>query len=341
MANARFNTGAIFEGGITAYGGVSGGIANGDIYYVDGTNGTTTGDGLTWATALSTIQAAVDKLGVNGTIYVAPKEMAAAATDPGSYSESVIIGADNAGTAIIGVSRGRTQGGLPQMKVGTTTTNPILTIRAPGCLIANMGINGAGATGGGILLDDDSSTKTAIGTTIENCHFKNCKATGAAATGGAIYWNTTGGAWQVLIKDSHFYNCRAGIVLRGTSVSRPQDVVIDGCTFMSSANTTIDADIYLAGGSGVNGLIIRDCDFATVDVPAYATSPTAARYMDLTNCTNGIVSHCTFACLVNPAATEVTFGAAGTAAKIPTTVRIAGCTGESSSTTEQDIVYRT
>jgi len=60
---------------------------------------------------------------------------------------------------LIGVSRGRTQGGLPQLKDGTETTAAILTIRAPGCLIANLGFNGSGNTGGGILLDADASTK--------------------------------------------------------------------------------------------------------------------------------------------------------------------------------------
>lgn len=293
-------------------------LTSGTIKYVDG-NRASSGDGSTWDKAYITIQEGITGAGGRGTVFIAPLDMAAGATDPGSYEENLVIAATHESLSLIGVTRGRTQGGLPQLKDGATTTDPILTIRAPGCLIMNLGLNGAGNTGGSILLDDDASTKTAFGTTIANCHFKNAKASGNASTGGAISWAATGGAWQVRIADSLFYNCRAGIVLKGTTSSRPQDVVIENCVFQSSANTNVDADIYLAGGSGINGLTIRDCEFSTVDVPAYATSPAAARYLDLTNCTNGILVGSRFAC------TGKTFGAAGNAAKIPATVRIAEC----------------
>lgn len=299
--------------------GVSGLNNPNNIWYVDG-NVSSSGDGESWTKAKKTIQEAVTAASAGDTIFIAAIDMDTGATDPGSYEENIIIPPATDGLALIGISRGRTQGGLPQIKDGSTTTSPILTIRSPGCLLMNLGFNGAGNTGGSVVMDDDSSTKTAFGTSIINCHFKNAKSSGAAATGGAISWAATGGAWQVLISGCHFYNCRAGIVLKGTGQSRPQDVVIENCTFMSSAKTTVDADIYLAGGSGVNGLIIRDCVFATVDVPAYAATPDAARYLELTGCTNGVVSNCTFAC------TGKTFGD-GTvnAAEIPTTVRFNNC----------------
>jgi hypothetical protein len=266
----------------------------------------------------TTIQAAVTAANDRDVVLVTVPDMAAGACDPTSYTENVVIAAGKSGISIIGIPSNRTQGGLPQLKK-SAADSPLLTVRAPGCTIKNMGFNGAGATAGGILLDDDASTKSAFGTIVENCHFKNLKGSGNASTGGAIYWSSLGGAWQILVKDCHFYNCRAGVVLTGTGSSRPQDVVIDNCTFLASANTTVDADIYLAGGSGVDGLIIRNCEFAVVDVPAYASSPAAARYLDLTGCTNGLMVGCRFAC------TGKTFGAAGNAAKIPTTVRMAEC----------------
>ena len=75
--------------------------------------------------------------------------MAATDTDPGSYAEALTI--DVPDLSIIGVSRGRTQGGQPQLKCSATAlTTAIITVQVPGVLIANLGINGAGSTGGGI-----------------------------------------------------------------------------------------------------------------------------------------------------------------------------------------------
>ena len=313
--------------------------AGGRAWFVDGSRGGDSQSGKDPARAVATIQEAVTLAGVGDIIFVYPKTMTAGATDPVDYAETIIIPAGKANLSIIGVPRGLTQGTLPQIKKGSGST-ALLTVRSPGCLIANLGFNGSGSTGGGILLDSDGSTKDAFGTTIVGCHFKNCKGSAAAATGGAIMWGANGGGWNVRIEGCDFLDNRAGIVLLGTGVSVPKNIVIKNNIFYSSANTNVDCDIYLAAGSGVNGLVITGNDFATVDVPGYATSPTAARYLDLTNCVNGMLARNMFACLVNPAATEVTFGASGTAAKIPVTVRMAGNIGETSSTTEQNIVYR-
>lgn len=289
----------------------------GKYWFVDGDNGIDGNSGKNMNEAKKTIQAAVTAASTHDVILVKAKNIAAGASDPSSYAETIIIPAGKSGLSIVGLGTGRTQGGLPELKIGSGST-AMLTVRSQGCSIYNFGINGASSTGGGILLDGDASTKDAFGLTIGNCHFKNCKGSAAAATGGAIMWASTGSSWQVKIENCLFYNNRAGIVLLGTSSSRPQDIVIDNCEFHSSANTTVDADLYLSGGSGIASLIIENSTFGTVDVPAYASSPDAARYMDLTGC-YGFVSNCNFAC------TGKTFGAAGNAAKIPATVRMANC----------------
>ena len=303
------------------------------IVYVDGTNGSDTNcDGSSWACALATVQAGVTAAGAGGFVYVMPKAMAAGATDPGDYAENIVIPATMAGLSIIGVNRGRTQGGLPQLKVGTTTTSPILTIRAPGCHIANLGINGIGGTGGGLLLDDDNSTKTAIGTTIESCHFKNCVGTTAtnAATGGAIMWAATGGAWQVLIKDNRFYKNVGDIVLKGTSQTVPQDVVIENNIFSGPASA-VDCNIY-AAGSGFNGLVVRNCSFQ--QKPAIG-SGTNAKYIVLPTGTVGIISACRFACQTNTTGgTRITFKSGGSGGDFPTTVHIVESYGQSITASE-------
>ncbi len=268
-----------------------------------------------------TIQAAIDQAavetepGAGHVILVKPAKMAAGATDPASFAEVLTIAAAQSNLTLIGMPDNRTQGGLPQIKKGSGAV-ALLTVRAPGCTIKNLGFNGGSSTGGGILLDDDGSTKSAFGTTIENCHFKNCVGSTAtdARTGGAIQWSSAGGAWQVRIKGNLFYKNVGDIVLLGTSGSVPQDVLIEDNIFMGTA-ATVDCHIYLAGGSGMANVTIRHNTFAGV-LPALG-SGSVVRYADITGCT-GIFADNYFA----GSYTTTGFGVAKAAAKIPTTVGI-------------------
>ena len=227
----------------------------GNVWYVDGTNGTTGGNGKSWSNAWSTIQLAVTAASAGDTIYVTAKQLTDFTGDPTSYAETIIIPNAASNLSIIGVSRGPTQGGLPQIKIGAGAV-AMLTIRAPGCLIANLGFNGASSTGGGILLDDDYAAKAAFGTTITGCHFKNCKVTTTtAASGGAIYTTSAGNCWQCSFIGNHFYKNEGDIVLVGTSNTVPQDWVIKDNLFSGPA-ASVNCNLYLAGGSGVNGVII-------------------------------------------------------------------------------------
>lgn len=287
----------------------------GNTLFVDGDDGSDNNSGVSPEDAFVTIQAAVTAASAWDTIVVKAQDMAAGASDPESYEENIIIPADKCGLRIVGDSYlNRTQCGLPQIKVGSTTTQAILTIRAPGCTIAGIGINGAGATGGGILLDDDASTKSAAGTSILGCHFKNCKGTTAtnAATGGAIMWSANGAAWQVRISGNRFYKNVGDVVLMGTSVSVPQDVIIEENVFSGPA-ANVDCHLFLkGGGSGMNGVIIRNNSFPCF--PAIG-SGTNAKNLDLTGCV-GILDGNRFGC------TAKTFGAAGNNL-VPTTVLLA------------------
>ncbi len=315
-------------------------LSTGRVFYVDGDK-TTGGSGTTWDDAYYKIQDAIDAASAGDVIYIAERTITALATDPVSYAETLIIPNSKPHLSLIGVSRGRTQGGLPQIKIGAGST-AMLDIRAPGCFVANLGFNGASSTGGGILLrDDGGTTYVAFGTTIVNCHFKNCKAHATdGAQGGAIYTTTSGGAWQTYVGNCRFYKCTGGIVITGTGVSVPQDWIIENNVFGTAANTETDVDIYV-GGSGTTGLLIRDNDFTTVDGCA-GTTGTVNLYISLAAGSTGLVAGNRFACLSNDAATELTFKASGTAVSIPTTVRMAGNYAESSTNTEayQGIVYR-
>lgn len=316
---------------VTFAGGIGVPNGEGDVWFVDGTNGSDNNGGKSWSEAKSTIQAAVTLAGPGDTVYITAKDLTDFTGDPTSYEENITIPAATSSLSLIGVSRGRTQGGLPQLKDGATTTQHILRIRAPGCLIANLGFNGAGNTGGGILLDDDYATKSAFGTTIVGCHFKNCKGTTAtdARTGAAIQWSAAGNSWQVYIGGNRFYKNVCDVLLPGTTNTRPQDVVIENNSFSGPA-ASVDCNLYLAGGSGINGVEIKNNSFA--QLPAIGTG-SVVRYIDATGCVGTLVGNM-FGCLTGTTGTTITFKAAGTGAKIPTTMHVMGNYGQSGAASE-------
>lgn len=301
------------------------GSFSGRAYYVDGNDGSDTRSGRSWGKALETIQAAIDLAGERDRIYIKAFDIdtggvadGSAQDPPGYTDDTLVLDPDKNGLQLIGVGSGCGQMAQPCLRIGATTTAPLLNLQSCGVLIHNLTFNGAGATGGGIKLSNDGSTMDAGGFVISQCHFKNCKSTGAAATGGAVYYSSYGACWYGQVIDCDFYDCRAGIVVVGTGTSVPRDLKILRNRFHSAVNTTVDCDLYLkGGGDGVTGLIVADNVFGTVDVPAYASSPSAARYTDLTGC-KGVLANNRFAC------TGKTFGAAGDGAKIPTTVRMPG-----------------
>jgi len=310
-------------------------LETGRIWYVDGDK-SASGAGRSWEDAFKTVVEAEAAASAGDVVYVAGRTMAATDTDPISYTENLVINTPQ--LSIIGVSRGRTQGGLPQLKVGSTTTSPIIQIKAPGVLIANIGINGAGATGGGIeLYDDGGSTAAAFGWTVANCHFKNCKGTDAtdAETGAAIQWSTNGGAWQGLVSGCRFYKNVGDISLPDGASTIPQDIVIENCEFSGPAGS-VDCNIY-TGTGGIDGLVIRDSTFSAK--PAITSGETAL-YLQLTGSV-GILAHCYFAHICDTTGTQGTFAASGTYAYVPATVFIVDCHGETTTADKAGEIIRT
>jgi hypothetical protein len=307
----------------------------GTTRFVDGTNGSDSNNGSSWGNAYASIQAAVTASSAGDTVVIAAQTITAGATDPTSYAESITIVAAKTNLSLIGVNRGRTQMGLPQIKPGGAVNAACLTIRASGCLIRNLGFNGNSAAGApinnGIILDDDGSAMAACGTTIENCHFKNCagSSTTNGATGGAIVWSAKGGAWQVLIKGNRFYKNVADVCLLGTSTSVPQDVIIEDNAFSGPA-ASVDCNLFLkGGGSGMNGVIVRNNVFN--QLPSLGTQ---ARYIVATGCVGMLVGN-TFGCQTNgTGGTRMTFKVGGSAAEIPTTMHVAGNFGQTIHATE-------
>jgi hypothetical protein len=289
---------------------------NAKTYFVDGTHGSDAASGIAPNRAKKTIQAAVTAAPAWSRIYVYPRTIADYTGDPTSYDETIIIPYTKQGLQIIGVGTGRTQGGLPQIKKGSGAV-ALLTVRAPGCGIYNIGFNASGSTGGCILLDDDYAAKAAFGTTIHNCHFKNSVNATAATSGGAISWSAQGNAWQVTISDCQFYRNVCDICIIGTASTVPQDVVIKNCTFSSDA-AIADCNIYAGGNGFGGGLIIDNCLF-----PKQPAKGTTDRFTVITcygTAGTGIMSNCRF----GAAGTTTGYGASKATANIGTTIELCG-----------------
>ena len=311
--NARLGFDGDFRFGDWAAQVESGALGAVVTVYVDGSFGDDAADGFTKATAKKSINAGIAVCPAGGTVKVLPKYIAAGATDPASYAENVVIPANKAGLKLIGVGV-RTQGGLPQIKKGSGAL-PQITVQAPGVAIVGLGINGAGATGGGILIDSDGATKDAFGLAIIGCHFKNCKVdTLNGALGGAINWSANGGSWSVLISGNRFYKNVADIVLLGTALTVPQDVVIEENIFSDAVSC--DVNIHLGNGSGVNQVNIDRNVFP--GLPALSGG-SIGRFMNLAGCVGSLTRN------VFGAAATLTFKKAsmGTAAFVPAAVLMA------------------
>ncbi len=314
-------------------------VESGNVWFVDGDK-TTGGSGTSWEDAWSesdfdgALTALSSSITAGDVIYVAARSMTKTSTDPVSYTTNLTI--DVPQISLIGVSRGRTQGGLPQLKVGGTTTQAIIRVRAPGVLIQNIGINGAGATGGGIRYDDDGGTTYAsFGGSVLGCHFKNCRGTSAteASGGGAI--SLSGAPWQMLISGNKFYKNLCDVCLLDTSTSVPQDWVIEDNIFSGPA-ASCHTNLYLkGGGDGVNGVYINNNIF-----PVLGTLGTDDMFMDLTGCIGSLTNN-TFGFICDSTGTTGTFAATGTAAFVPAEVFMMGNKGESTTVDKLDIIFRT
>jgi hypothetical protein len=317
-----------FGDGVFQYGGAPVASAgpfpksDGQVWFVDGTNGLDGNSGKSPSNAFKTIAFALEDnpdLEEFDVVYVFPRTMATTDTDPVSYDETLTISTPH--LSLIGIGSGPVQANLPQIKIGGSSTTVMLSIEAPGVTVQGIGFNGASSTGGGISIG-----KVPSGTVIRNCHFKNCKTHATQGTGGgAIFWTSEGGGWQTLIEGCSFYKNVADIVLVGTTDSRPQDVYIRNCKFSGPA-ASVTVNIYGAGGSGFNGLYVDNCVFPCL--PALS-SGNVNMPVKLTGCV-GSLTNCTFG------TSNKSYGAAGDV-YVPTTMLIANCHQEEAQDTTGEI----
>lgn len=237
----------IAPGGELLLEGVVRGLVAGSNFFVNSATGSDDNDGLSWASALATIDAAVNKCTASqgDVIWVAP-----AHTEDLTAADS--IDCDVAGIAIIGLGDGNliptltataAAGALKVDAANVRIENIRLVANfATGCTKAiDITASGDGCTLVGVQFRDTTTDKEwlihiAVATTVSDLHIKNCSFVGLAGT------------------------MSNSILFAGTS----SDCVIeDSYFFVDSSDDVID---HLAGAS-VN-LVVRRCVIVNADTDA-------------------------------------------------------------------------
>lgn len=135
------------------------------FYYVDGTNGVDTYDGLSAQRPFATIQAAMDAITARGAL----RGRSAVFVAPGGYAENIITPLNTIAPfgALIATTPTKRAGGATYLSPATATS-PVLTVRARGWRINGFEID-AGASGGCVHLDGTTSDANPKYVEIDDC----------------------------------------------------------------------------------------------------------------------------------------------------------------------------
>jgi hypothetical protein len=225
----------------------------GTSYYVNGDTGNdTTGDGLSWATAFATPQAAITasevvRLARTTNLYLRNRIFIqggsadyAPITSLPNYTDIIGVGAESRGngTGIVVISGGASSSAM----TGTSTGGEMR-----GCTFTNIQFK---------VLTDTYWCVDAIKvlrTTFTNCAFMCATGTGMSAGGGIRTTSSTGG---VTIQDCHFGTNGAGQLKYGVYVTA--STTMNNWTIIHNHITAITAGIYLGGSVDDTNTIIKE-----------------------------------------------------------------------------------
>ena len=217
----------------------------GTVRFVDGTR-STDGPGLTFADAHETIQHAVDKAGLEDTIFIRPKALGT------YYTESVIVPpTTHRGLSIIGTGNGK-GGSVYQACTWRNSSNSVddsaLTLRAGHCSVENVHFFSRAAQELGFAIKAYWNTGSGlnIGSAIMNCGFSADLADHPAAAGlvqSAIRFDSNEG---MRVEDCVFVDCRVGIA-SGSTMNAWKELWIINNHFNGLA-ANIAADLFLSDG---------------------------------------------------------------------------------------------
>lgn len=204
----------------------------GNVYYVDGTNGSDTNSGTSWTNSFATIQKAFNTAGTAGgrgrsKIYVAP----------GGYAEDLTtpLNADAPFGQLIAVNPtpGRSFGAVYLSPASAAT--PVLTIQARGWLI--RGFEFDPNSGGAIVIGGTTSGNHGGGTIIEDSLFNG----GGVALFGIDWQNSINGNALCTVRNNTFYDFNPGTTAAcmkcsNSGIDQPTLALIENNIFEGSDN---------------------------------------------------------------------------------------------------------
>jgi len=205
----------------------------GDVWFVD-SNLNASGNGKTWETGFTTIQAAVTAASGYDTILVAGtvnQDSAEALTS--DYEEDVIIPAATMGLRIIGC------GNSPEGIAWTCSAADAvcLTVNARDCYVSGFRFrpNGATSSVGIAVVTASDMTENAMGFTVENCIFRSVTTTALAGI-------SINGSNDVTIRGCKFTSVLTGILSISPGHSVQYRTVIEDNLFDDKCTNAIDID---------------------------------------------------------------------------------------------------
>ena len=259
-------------------------LNHGTVYYVDDSMANDTGDGLTWATAKETIQAAVDLARDYTVIYIRVADAA--------FSEAVETDPAYDNLSLIGVS----QSGRQPAWVSGAATNPCLYVNSRNTVVDNFYFQGSSNT---VPLIEVSETdpNNGIGVVIKNCVFNGVGNSHSAIMlyGGIIqsqilnnrfkdfYGQTHVGYQATIWGDNYspqsaisvdiignsFFDCIDGIVLQGVSCLIKDNVFTD-VGFVQGTTKVIDmAASGSSGGNIITGNVFEHLSYELTNANGY------------------------------------------------------------------------
>jgi hypothetical protein len=317
-----FNMGVTpFPHGIIAFPNIGGYRAEmfqaGNIFFVDGDNGSSGNMGSTPDDALALPSQAVSYATRGGIVYIRPRSTVASAQS--YYIDNITLPLTKPGMQLLGC------GDIynPYMGVDIKALapgSPVLTVYGSAVQLEGIRFAGTGQTADTASIVDVSNNGTttrAYGLTVRGCRFANGKGHLISA-GAAISIDTIIG---VKIQDCIFSDNLAGITGR-TNYAAVNGFHVTGCIFEGTPAGR-DIDIWITGTG--RGVLIDGCKFID-GLPNHGVNN---RFIITdTSGITGMLSNCNFA--MTGATMDSLIGTAGADAVISTGIFIVNCHGEGS-----------
>jgi len=209
----------------------------GNIWFVDGTDGSAANSGVKPTEAVALPSTAVSKASREGIIYIRP--MSTIACDDVYYEDNITVDVTRPMLQFLGAGAGTVPGyrGSAQIRTAVAASN-IFDIQTSGVCIENLHLNTTGGTSACIpIYSQRLGYSGAVSLQVRNCRFISSVTDNAAAIFlGSCQYN--------IIEDNIFLDCVVGVQAEATSGS--------------PASYTIRRNIF-------EGLVsVRDCDINIV-----------------------------------------------------------------------------